>query len=129
MARQIKTFKRKLRNLEVDAPNEEIKEVNEPLSVFENTHLEIQKSWDQKSPQDHKDLLKNLSLIIAENRLKPNSYDFNRIWRFVRELMPFHLLWNLNFQNNSGMFDFSSKYPNLKDTWKDPVLCLILFWF
>ena len=44
MARQIKTFKRKLKKVEMLAPIEETKDVDAPVSVHETTHQFIQES-------------------------------------------------------------------------------------
>ena len=78
MARQIKTFKRKYRSVEVLSPKKECKQEIEskeetPISLYEATHNFIQKSWELGNPLDHKDMLKNLLLVIADNRLLPSS--------------------------------------------------------
>ena len=44
MARQIKTFKRKLKKVEMLAPIEETKDADVSVSVHETTHQFIQKS-------------------------------------------------------------------------------------
>ena len=127
MARQIKTFKRKLRKVEAWISNKEIKEEPTSMSLFVSTHNEIQKFWESTDPLDHKDLIRNLSLIIAEGRLQPNSNDFNKIWRLVRELMPFYYLNSLYAQDDTGMVILNMK--NLRYIWKYPILFLIVFNF
>ena len=122
MARQIKTFKRKLRKVEAWISNKDIKEEPTSISLFVSTHNEIQKFWESTDPLDHKDLIRNLSLIIAEGRLQPDYNDFNKIWRLVRELMPFYYLNSLYTQDDSGIAILNMK--NLRYIWKDSILFL-----
>ena len=131
MARQIKTFKRKHRSVEALCPKEEIKEEAEnkeetPISFYEATHNFIQKSWELGNPLDHKDILKNLLLVIADNKLLPGSNVYERICRLVREWMPIDMLKDVYLQSCTG----TSIVWNIqiKDTLKYRVLSWILFW-
>ena len=93
MARQIKTFKRKLKKLKLNKNIKVVNESEEHISHHYTTHQFIQKSWKSVNPRDHKDLLKNLSLVIADGRLNPNSDEFDKICKLVREWMPMNRIW------------------------------------
>ena len=102
MARQIKTFKRKYRKLEVTLKQKDISHQVDPLSAYESTQKVIAKSWQPSDPRDHKDLLKNLSTVIVEERLSTTSDDFNIICKQVRDCMPMHLLNSVYKQTSKG---------------------------
>ena len=102
MARQIKTFKRKYKKVENPVNSEDVNEESGPLSLYESTQKLIRKSWQPSDPNDHKDLLKNLCLVISEGRLQLGSSDFNAICKFVRESMPMHHIDDLYNKNNQG---------------------------
>ena len=130
MARQIKTFKRKYRSVGVLSPIKEckkkLKEKDEiKISIYDATHEFIQKSWELGNPLDHKEMLKNLLMIIAGNRLLPGSSVYERICRLVREWMPVSMLQDVLSQSCTG----TSIVWNIqiKDTLKYPVLSWILF--
>ena len=103
MARQIKTFKRKLKKLNINKINKEVNESEVHISHHYTTHQFIQKSWESGSPLNHKDLLKNLSLVIAEGRLNLDSDEFDKICKLVREWMPINQIKDIFNQNDSGM--------------------------
>ena len=104
MARQIKIFKRKFRKIEMLAPQEEAEA--QSISFYQTTHEFIQSSWKLVNPHDHKDLLKNLLLIIVNDRLTPDSNGFGKMCSLVREWMPISLIQNISNQRNLGMFIF-----------------------
>ena len=117
MARQIKTFKRKFKKVEMLAPpeeEEEEKEVEEqPISFYETTNEFIQKSWESSNPPDHKDLLRNLLLMIAKDRFTPISSEFGKICSLVREWMPMGMVKDMFAQNNSGMLYFQFQIKDI----------------
>ena len=76
------------------------------ISFYQTTHEFIQSSWKLVNPHDHKDLLKNLLLIIVNDRLTPDSNGFGKICSLVREWMPISLIQNISNQRNLGMFIF-----------------------
>ena len=106
MARQIKTFKRKLRKIQQSSKKKEADENDDELSEYASAHKIIQKSWQMGDPHDHKDLVKNLCIIIAEERLIPGSEDYSKICDFVRGWMPIHLLKSLYAQNTISKYFF-----------------------
>ena len=126
MARQIKTFKRKYRKVETCDNKEEPKESEVSTSPNNITHQFIQKSWESCNPLDHKDLLKNLSSVIAEGRLNPGSDDFNKICKLVREWMPMNQIKDIFNQNSAGMLVV--EISKLKMLERIRFLNLILFW-
>ena len=119
MARQIKTFKRKLKKVEMLAPIEETKDADVPVSVHDTTHQFIQESWGLGSPHDHKDLLKNLLFVIANDRLTPGSNEFDKICTLVRQWMPISLVQSTQCQNKAGTSIV--KNIQIKDTCKYPI--------
>lgn len=94
MARQIKTFKRKYRKLQKGGKNNDSRDDESILSEYVSAHKTIQKSWQPGDPNDHKDLIKNLCIIISQARLIPGSADYSKICEYVRESMPIHLIQN-----------------------------------
>ena len=104
MARQIKTFKRKYNKLQNPANSNEVDEESASLSLYESAHKLIQKSWQTSDPDDHKDLLKNLCTIIAEDRLLPGSSDFNIICKYVRESMSMNQIDDLYNKSNNWVW-------------------------
>ena len=84
------------------APIEETKDVDAPVSVHEATHKLIQESWGLGSPNDHKDLLKNLLFVIANDRLTPGSNEFDKICTLVRQWMPISLVQSTLCQNKTS---------------------------
>ena len=126
MARQIKTFKRKYRKVETCDQKEEAKESEASASLYETTHQFIQKSWESGNPLDHKDLLKNLSLVIADGRLNPDSNGFDKICKLVREWMPINSIKDIFNQNSAGKSVV--KISKSKILERIRFLNLILFW-
>jgi hypothetical protein len=86
MARQIKSFKRKLRKVsDLYSQKESIQSQN-IKSSFEYTH-QIISNPGSDVPSDHKDLLKNLVKVIDDGRMSPGSLAFDRISTLVRSSM------------------------------------------
>ena len=84
------------------APIEETKDADSSVSVHEATHKLIQESWGLGSPNDHKDLLKNLFFVIANDRLTPDSNEFDKICTLVRQWMPINMVQSILCQSNAG---------------------------
>ena len=103
MARQIKTFKRKYRKVEILSLSAKDSNDSTSESMYKSTLQMIKSSWHAKDPIDHRDLLMNLSYVVTQGKLVPDSEDFNRICTLVRECMPMHLLKSLY------SYDMSSK--------------------
>ena len=102
MARQIKTFKRKLKKIGMQTPIKETQDTKANSSIYETTHQFIQESWEPGSPLDHKDLLKNLLFVIANDRLTPDSNEFDKICTYVRQWMPIDMVQSILNQNDLG---------------------------
>ena len=105
---------------------EEAKEPEASTSLYETTHQFIQKSCESGNPLDHKDLLKNLSLVIAEGRLNPASDKFDKICKLVREWMPMSQIKDIFHQNSAGKSVV--KISKSKILERIRFLNLILFW-
>ena len=86
MARQIKSFKRKLRKVTDMYNQKESIQSQNIKSSFEYTH-QIISNPGSEVPSDHKDLLRNLVRVIDEGRLSPGSLSFDRISTLVRSSM------------------------------------------
>ena len=108
MARQIKTFKRKYRKVEIWTSPLKALSLTTSESIYESTHQIIKSSWQASDPVDHQSLLLNLSWVVAQGKLVPGSDDFNRICTLVRECMPMHLLKSLY------RYDIPSKFYHLE---------------
>ena len=112
LARQIKIFKKRYIKVENQLHVNQADEQDASLSLYKSTHKLIGKSWQPSDPNDHKDLLINLCKVIAEGRLLPDSKSFNLICKFVRELLPMHLIkdiFNLDTQGNISYLESSIK--------------------
>ena len=78
--------------------HEESNKESQPKSAFDVAQKIINKSYYL----EQQDLLKNLVLIIAEERIKMNSFDFYKIWDIVRGWMPVHILKTLYSEIKPG---------------------------
>ena len=108
MARQIKTFKRKYKKVEILSSSAKDSNESTSESMYKSTLQMIKSSWHEKDPIDHKDLLTNLSYVVVQGKLVPGSEDFNRICTLVRECMPMHLfksLYSFNMPSKSYFFN------------------------
>ena len=106
LARQIKIFKKRKIKVENQIHFNQADEEDASLSLYESTHKLIGKSWQPNDPRDHKDLLINLCKIVAEDRLLPDSRNFNQVCNIVRELLPIHLIRDVYRINVQGKFCF-----------------------
>lgn len=84
MARQIKSFKRKLRKV-----NEWMQDGERELVVTEKSSCQTANTFlknrcSEREPKDHQDLIKNLVAIIADGRLSMESLTYQRICSIVR---------------------------------------------
>mmetsp|Transcript_18811 Transcript_18811/g.16652 ORF Transcript_18811/g.16652 Transcript_18811/m.16652 type:complete len:134 (+) Transcript_18811:247-648(+) len=86
MARQIKSFKRKLRKVSEWCDTEE-NEMKDTKPCFEAAYNIIQQNT-KLAPADHKDLLPNLIKALSSERLSPGSLGFDRICSLVRSKLP-----------------------------------------
>ena len=100
LAKQIKALKRKIRKMSEFIEQQELNKEVQTKSQFEQVQDSIDNSWDTFYSREQKDLLRNLILVIAEGRLKPNSYDFNKIWEIIRGCMPLHIIQTLYKEKN-----------------------------
>ena len=89
----------------MQTPIKETKNTKSNSSIYETTHQFIQESWELGSPHDHKDLLKNLLFVIANDRLTPDSNEFDKICTYVRQWMPINMVQSILSQSNVGTSD------------------------
>lgn len=131
MARQIKSFKRKLRKV-----NEWFAEDEESCKPLVPTASRIISVGSSKSaPKDQKDVMSNLVTMINDGRIRPGTFAFDRICSLVRGSMQKEGVGNIKCQstfsvnlnvNHSSIPVTSVEYENLKPLSSDPNLVSLL---
>ena len=101
MARQIKSFKRKLRKVSEWCEAEESRITNSKPN-FETAHRIISANTTY-APKDHKDLFYNLIKGIDQGKIIKNSLAFDRICTLVRTKLPSQSLQNVKSTNEFSL--------------------------
>ena len=108
LARQIKGLKRKIRKMNESMAQDELKE-GDKKEDYQIAQDVINREWGEFWPPDHKDLIRNLSKAIAEDRLLPESDAYSRICNIVRDCIPVHILQSVYKELNlSKLFNRGS---------------------